>query len=120
MADARSESELLEEGLVMIEHQAKHPHLGKISDHIDELSAGLRDVSLKIHDHPELAYKETFAHDTITNFMSKQAGWIVTRSAYDIKTAFVAVYDSGKLPALSSMSPQFCTHPGVELEDRHQ
>ena len=118
MADARSESELFEEGLVMIEHQAKHPHLGKISDHIDELSAGLRDVSLKIHDHPELAYKETFAHDTITNFMSKQAGWTVTRSAYDIKTAFVAVYDSGKQCSRQKACPLFGVSPSLHSPRR--
>lgn len=114
MAEARSDdSELLEEGLVMIEHQAKNPHLPTISDRIDHLSDVLRDISLKIHDHPELAYKETYAHDVITNFMAQYDDWEVTRSAYGIETAFVAVYDSGRPGPVVSFNAEYDALKGI-------
>jgi hypothetical protein len=52
-------------------------------------------VNKKIHDNPEQGYEEFIAHDALTGYMDRQEGWEVTRSAYGIKTAWVAVYDSG-------------------------
>lgn len=69
-----------------------------ISQHIDALSDPLRNLSLTIHDNPEVRNKEFIAHEALTKFMSEQESqkWEVTPSAYGIGTAFVAVFDSGK------------------------
>ncbi|KAG8728497.1 hypothetical protein FRC12_021692 [Ceratobasidium sp. 428] len=50
------------------------------SDHtIDGLSSALREVSLKIHDHPELGWNVGYAHDILTDFLEEQ-GFAVTRN----------------------------------------
>ena len=75
----------------------KTPSLSKldfVSARIDSLSTDLRGISLKIHDNPELNYKEFVAHETLTSFLEAQYGWKVTRNLYGIDTAFVAIYDS--------------------------
>ncbi|KID86093.1 hypothetical protein MGU_06785 [Metarhizium guizhouense ARSEF 977] len=51
-------------------------------------------INIKIHDNPELGYKESIAHEALTSFMRRQPGWKVTPSAYGLKTAWVAVFDS--------------------------
>ncbi|KAG9068980.1 hypothetical protein KI688_009870 [Linnemannia hyalina] len=58
---------------------------------IDKANSDLRDLSLKIHSHPELGYKEFYAHKTVTDFMAER-GFHVTRHACGIETAFVAEY----------------------------
>jgi hypothetical protein len=76
--------------------------LPAISKHIAELSSELRKISLDLHDHPELKYHETHAHEILTRYMDSKPGWKVTRHVYGIETAFVAVYDSGREgPAVS-------------------
>ena len=74
---------------------------------VDSIHDELRTISLEIHDHPELQYKEFHAHEVLTKYMSSKSGWKVTPSAYDIKTAFVAVYDSGKKGPVASRSNIF-------------
>ncbi|KAF9970298.1 hypothetical protein BGZ73_007020, partial [Actinomortierella ambigua] len=59
---------------------------------LDRASPLLRDLSWKIHDHPELGYKEVFAHKTLTDFLETQ-GFKVTRHACGIETAFVADFE---------------------------
>ena len=77
-------------------------YLDSVARYIDSVSSSLRAISLEIHDHPELQYKEYHAHRVLTEFLEKQQGWQVTPSAYGIQTAFVAVYDSGtKGPTVS-------------------
>ncbi len=78
-----------------------------VSSYIDSISDLLRPVSLKIHDNPELNYKEFIAHDTLTKFMGSQEGWKVTPSAFGIETAFVAEYDSGKPGAVISYNAEY-------------
>lgn len=68
--------------------------LHHISTCVDALSKELREVSLEIHDNPELNYKEFHAHNLLAKYMEGKAGWRVTRSAYGIDTAFVS--DSGE------------------------
>lgn len=58
---------------------------------IDKANKDLRDLSLKIHSHPELGYKEYYAHKTVTDFMAER-GFHVTRHACGIETAFIAEY----------------------------
>jgi metal-dependent amidase/aminoacylase/carboxypeptidase family protein len=81
--------------------------LDDISSAIEDLSSDLRSISLSIHDHPELQYKEFHAHQALTEYLAKQKGWEVTPSAYDIKTAFVAVYDSGKRGPVVSFNAEY-------------
>ncbi|KAG0033976.1 hypothetical protein BGZ81_006644 [Podila clonocystis] len=58
---------------------------------IEKASEDLRQLSLTIHDNPEVGYQETLAHKTLTDYLVKQ-GFHVTKSACGIKTAFIAEY----------------------------
>lgn len=71
-------------------------YLSEIGAYIDSVAKSLWPVNKKIHDNPELNYEEYIAHEALTTFMKSQKGWEVTPSAYGMKTAWVAVYDSGK------------------------
>lgn len=57
----------------------------------DEL---LRDLSLEIHGHPELAFSEHHAHAVLTDFLGARS-FEVTRGAFGLPTAFRAVAGSG-------------------------
>jgi len=86
---------------VIISHDDVFDHLPRhlldISDFINhEVAESLWPVNKKIHDNPELGYHEIIAHDALTTFMETRPGWKVTRSAYGLETAWVAVYDSGR------------------------
>ncbi|KAF8966342.1 hypothetical protein BDZ97DRAFT_1917719 [Flammula alnicola] len=61
---------------------------------LDKYSPSLRDLSLKIHDHPELMFKERYAHDLLTDFMGKQ-GFKVTKHYLGLDTAWRAEYSQG-------------------------
>ncbi len=77
-------------------------YLDFVSEYIDSISETLRPINLKIHDNPELNYKEFIAHDALITFLRTRKGWKVTPSAYGIPTAFIAIYDSGnKGPVIS-------------------
>ncbi|KAI0485111.1 hypothetical protein GGR56DRAFT_59019 [Xylariaceae sp. FL0804] len=77
-------------------------HLAELSEVVDDLADELWPVNKKIHDHPELGFKEYIAHEALTKFLGSQAGWKVTPSAYGMETAWVAVFDSGaKGPVVS-------------------
>lgn len=98
----------------MIEYdEVDAPYLSSISDSVDALSSGLRKVSLEIHDHPELGYKEFHAHEVLTKYLNQQKGWKVTPSAYGIETAFVAVYDSGKTGPVVSFNAEYDALKGI-------
>jgi hypothetical protein len=64
-----------------------------ISDYVDSISDDMWNISKTIHNNPELGFKEVKAHDLLTSFMETQEGWIVTRSLYNISTAFSAVFE---------------------------
>ncbi|CAI0654063.1 unnamed protein product, partial [Colletotrichum noveboracense] len=70
--------------------------LDEISAIVDSFAEDLWPVNKKIHNNPELGYKEFIAHDTLTAFMRSRPGWSVTPSAYGMETAWVAVYDTGR------------------------
>ena len=58
-----------------------------ISSHLDTLSPTLRTkINRAIHDKPETAFKEFFAHDTIANFLESQ-GFDVKRNKYGLETS---------------------------------
>ncbi|EOD47275.1 putative peptidase m20 protein [Neofusicoccum parvum UCRNP2] len=71
-------------------------YLAEIGSYIDSIADPLWPINKKIHDNPELGYKEYIAHEALTSFLKTQKGWKVTPSAYGMETAFVAVFDSGK------------------------
>lgn len=88
-------------------------HLSIISAHISSLSPQLRNLSLSIHSNPELRYKEFHAHEVLTSFLEKQRSqeWRVTRSAYGIATAFVAVFEGegeGPVVGFNAEYGMFC------------
>ena len=75
---------------------APPPGLSDIGAVVDGLAEELWPVNKKIHDNPELGFKEFIAHATLTALMRSKAGWKVTPSAYGMTTAWVAAYDTGK------------------------
>lgn len=67
-----------------------------VNGRLDELSSGLRQVSLAIHGKPELLYEEFFAHETITAYVEK-LGFTVKRKTYGLDTSFeVSVGEGGR------------------------
>ena len=100
------------DGFVVISHHdvasdksdevAAPEYLERISVFIDNIAESLWPVNKKIHDHPELGYKEYIAHRTLTEFIKNQPGWKVTPRAYGLDTAWIAVYENGhKGPVVS-------------------
>jgi hypothetical protein len=90
-----------EDGFILVRHTdvpaANAPeYLDDISSYVDRIADELWLVNKKIHDNPELGFKERIAHQALTRFMESQPGWKVTRSAYGMETAWVAVFDSGR------------------------
>jgi amidohydrolase len=67
---------------------------GIINTTIDTLRDELRKVNQGLHSNPETAYKEVFAHKTLTEFLEGR-GFDVTRHAYGLDTAFEASFGSG-------------------------
>lgn len=82
-------------------------YLDLISDIVDELSPILRPINLSIHDNPELNYKEHHAHDLLVGFLAKRRGWKIQAHAYNIDTAFIAVFDSGKEGPVVSFNVEY-------------
>ena len=73
-----------------------------ISDYVDSRHNELLNISQTLHDNPELGFKEVKAHELLTSFMEAQGGWTVTRSLYNISTAFSAVFEgNGDGPIVS-------------------
>ncbi|KXJ87117.1 metal-dependent amidase/aminoacylase/carboxypeptidase [Microdochium bolleyi] len=54
----------------------------------------LRQINRQLHEHPETAYEEVFAHQTLTDFLSSR-GFTVQRSTYGLPTSFEAEIGSG-------------------------
>ena len=77
---------------------------------IDAANGELRDLSLDIHSHPELAYEEEHAHEVLTAFL-EESGFEVERGAYGLPTAFRAVAGSGG-PTVAVLS-EYDALPGI-------
>ncbi|CAG8804657.1 13024_t:CDS:2 [Gigaspora margarita] len=60
---------------------------------IEDVSDELRDLSIKIHENPELAYEERYAHNLLVNYLQEK-GFKVTPHAFGLETAFVAEFQS--------------------------
>ena len=61
----------------------------RVCESVDRLAPILLDVSHRLHDHPELAFEEHYAHDLLTSVIAEQ-GLDVTCGAYGLDTAFEA------------------------------
>ena len=72
-------------------------YLSEIDHFVNRLQLSLWPLNNFVHRNPELAFKEHKTHDALTNFMKSHTGWDVTPSAYGIKTAWKAVFDTGRL-----------------------
>jgi Xaa-Arg dipeptidase len=77
---------------------------------IDAADGELRDLSLDIHSHPELAYEEVHAHEVLTAFLEER-GFQVERGAYGLPTAFRATAGSGG-PTVAVLS-EYDALPGI-------
>ncbi|OIW25345.1 hypothetical protein CONLIGDRAFT_603620 [Coniochaeta ligniaria NRRL 30616] len=107
-----------EDGFVVVRHGDVPPadtpeYLDDISSFVDGIADKLWPVNKKIHDHPELGFKEWIAHKALTRFMESQPGWKVTRSAYGMETAWVAVFDSGRKGPVISFNAEMDALPGI-------
>ncbi|CAG8682882.1 15221_t:CDS:10 [Cetraspora pellucida] len=60
---------------------------------IENVSEELYEISVKINENPELAYEEKFAHKLLVDYLQEK-GFKVTPSAFGLKTAFVAEFQS--------------------------
>ncbi|KAL1303411.1 hypothetical protein AAFC00_006802 [Neodothiora populina] len=96
-----------------ISTSTKTDYLDSISSIIDSLSPVLRPLNLSIHDHPELGYKEHHAHKVLTEFLINRPGWVVTSHAYNIETAFVAVYATQREGSVVSFNVEYDALPGI-------
>lgn len=96
-----------------METAGSNDYLDSISQYIEHLSEDLRNISVSIHDNPELQFKEYHAHQVLTEYLQKQDGWEVTPSAYDLKTAFIAVFDSGAKGPVVSFNAEYDALVGI-------
>ncbi|PVF97124.1 hypothetical protein CPB86DRAFT_466426 [Serendipita vermifera] len=76
-----------------------------INSRIDELSSVLRELSLQIHDNPELAWKEYKAHDVMTEFMARY-GFEVQKHYLGLETAWRADFKHRSLSNKSNAEPK--------------
>jgi hypothetical protein len=84
------------DGLASHDDAPAPPLLQPISEIVDGLTEQFWPVNKRIHDHPELKFREHIAHDALTEYMRSRPGWSVTPSAYGMETAWVAYYDTGR------------------------
>ncbi|TIC90151.1 Peptidase M20 domain-containing protein 2 [Colletotrichum higginsianum] len=89
------------------------PYLDAVSEYIDSIVDDLWPINKEIHDNPELGYEEVKAHDLLTSFMESHEGWNVTRSIYNISTAFVAVFEGSGDGPVVSFNAEYDALPGL-------
>lgn len=78
------------------------PYTNAVSKYVNSISETLWPINTAIHENPELQYEEFKAHDLLTSFLESQDSWNVTRSVYNISTAFTAVFQgNGDGPVVS-------------------
>ncbi|KAG1164916.1 hypothetical protein G6F36_013627 [Rhizopus arrhizus] len=64
-----------------------------IQETIHRLDKELREISLKIHDDPELGDQEHHAYALLTNYLEKN-GFKITYKAAGLETAFMAEFSN--------------------------
>ncbi|KAI9460664.1 hypothetical protein HD554DRAFT_1567991 [Boletus coccyginus] len=85
--------------------------LAVIEQTIDSLRPQLRELSDKIHAHPELGFQERYAHDAYTEFLEEQ-GWDVQKH-YLLETAWVATYIHGQGGRVLGINSEMDALPGI-------
>ena len=90
--------------------------LKDLGQYVDEIKEDLSRLALDIHAHPELGWKEHYAHERCTELMESH-GFKVTRHAFGLETAWSAemqVGQGGKTIGFNSESesayPVICLH----------
>jgi len=83
-----------------------------VEESIDAMDGELRELSLKIHDHPELGFQEKYAHDTLTSFMESH-GFNVTRHYLGLETAWLATTTIGSGGRTLGFMSEMDALPGV-------
>ncbi|KAF8579260.1 amidohydrolase [Ramaria rubella] len=86
--------------------------LKTMEERVDELDPELRDISLQIHDYPELMFKEKFAHDTLTAFMASH-GFTVTPHYLGLSTAWRASFKQGEGGPVLGVNSEMDALPGL-------
>ncbi len=71
---------------------AMHDISKTIEAEIEKLDKELRELSLDMHDHPEIMWEERRTHDLFVKYLSGKKGWKVTPHAYGQETAFEAKF----------------------------
>lgn len=87
--------------------EAAPTYLQSVDSAVESLADGFWPINNRIHDNPELALKEFIAHEALTTYMRSQPGWVVTRSACGIETAWIAEFDSGKPGPVISFNAEY-------------
>lgn len=91
----------------------------EIEDHISKLDEELRDLSVKMWDHPEVAWTEHKTHDLFVKYLQGKEGWKVTPHAHGLETAYRAEFEhrsdglaSDKVPVIGFNS-EMDALPGI-------
>jgi amidohydrolase len=82
-----------------------------ISEAVDRLADELETLSKKIHDNPELAYKEVKACGWLSEFLGKQ-GFKVEQGVGGVETAFRATIETGEGPTVAILC-EYDALPGI-------
>jgi metal-dependent amidase/aminoacylase/carboxypeptidase family protein len=93
-----------------------------INEAVDRLGDELDALSRRIHDHPELGFKEVQAAGWLTEFLSAK-GLKVERGSAGMDTSFVGTIETGKGPTIAIMwsttpCPASATHAGLMMPPR--
>ncbi|KAF9561210.1 amidohydrolase [Agrocybe pediades] len=83
-----------------------------IEKKLDEANSGLRQLSLEIHDNPELMFQERYAHDILTKYMSDN-GFKVTKHYLGLETAWRAEYTQGVGGRVIGVNSEMDALPGI-------
>ncbi|KAF8306775.1 hypothetical protein DL93DRAFT_2172001 [Clavulina sp. PMI_390] len=95
-----------------VQNVADDEGLKAIETSIDSLDAELRELSLDIHDHPELGFQEKHAHDVLTKFMSDH-GFSVTPHYLGLETAWRATWSQGSGGRTIGFNSEMDALPGI-------
>jgi metal-dependent amidase/aminoacylase/carboxypeptidase family protein len=88
-------------------HSLDEQRLKRVSEEIDGHSARLKEISITIHENPEVIYNEYIASNTLVDFIQAQPGWTVKKGIYGLETAFLAQWDSGMKGAVISINAEY-------------
>ena len=77
------------------ESTPKSSHLDIVSNAIASVQSELIDVSIDIHDHPEINYQEHHAAGVLSDSLESH-GFTVERGVGGVETAFRATIDGGR------------------------